>query len=303
MADEVLKIKNCSIINTKRRTKDTIVVIDDLKINRGDSVFIIGNNGSGKSTLIKALFSIRQEDNYFDINKDAIIDLKSNNFKNILSLNNQNESDPHDLLLGYTYIEQEESFRKKDSVIKSLGIIGLVALKHVKNDFNNLNEYEDKLKMLDHLVKNYSLEYFEDIYKYDDKYMNCDDKKEKEEIAFRILNKKKAIDCSGGQKKLISLLASLIKAQLLKTDLIVLDEPFNHLDHKNKIKIRDLITNIKNERKGESNPVTLIIVSHCLIFDFIKETDCFQYKIKDHKLVAISENEKIFHNCLHTEEC
>ena len=115
MVDEVLKIKNCSIVNAKKSTKDAIVVVDELKINRGNSIFIIGNNGSGKSTFIKALFSIRQEDNYFDINKDAIIDLKSMNFKNILSLNNQNESNPHDLLLGYTYIEQEESFRKNVS--------------------------------------------------------------------------------------------------------------------------------------------------------------------------------------------
>ena len=58
MVDEVLKIKNCSIVNKK--TKDAIVVVDELKINRGNSIFIIGNNGSGKSTLFSCLSGVRR---------------------------------------------------------------------------------------------------------------------------------------------------------------------------------------------------------------------------------------------------
>lgn len=302
MNDKVLTIKNCVITNSKKKTNNKIVSIDNLEVTRGDSIFILGNNGSGKSTLIKALFSIKQKDDYYEVNKGAVVKIKSYNFNHDLLLNDSESVDICDVILGFTYIEQEEVFRKSDSVIKCLEIVSEVALKHVKHLLSN-DDYVKKLNTLNEMVSDYALEYFEDLYKYNDRYLNCDSNAEKKDIAIRILKKKNANDCSGGQKKLVSILAGLIKAQILETDIIAMDEPFNHLDHKNKVKIRNLITDIKNNRKNTRKPVTLFIVSHCLIFDFINDDDCQQYIIKNTCTEKLPNDKKIFHSCLNSNLC
>ena len=207
-----------------------------------------------------------------------------------MQLNNQKKIDINQSSQSIVYISQDESFGRYDSIYKSLALQADTAL-------DNLGlKTQEMTKILEELLETYSLTFFDDIYKYDKKYKNELDIRKKKDIALKILKRKKAIDCSGGQRKIISILSGLIKALVINVDIIVLDEPLNHLDHKNKLNIVNMLTDIRKE-KETNDKITMIIISHCLVFPFINDNDCTQYKINNNELNEIL-TPKIYHNCL-----
>lgn len=295
MNDTILSVKNYKLYS-KENGLTLMLDIPDLQVKAGSAVFLTGDNGAGKSSFIKSLFSPYREDEYYEIDGASDVKLFSRSGCT-LDLNGAAKIGYREYEQSIVYIGQEENFGTFDGIIASLRLPAAVALRHL---YGGKEDYADKTAMLDRLVKTYALRFFEDVYRYEKKFKAAKAKggNSAEEAAFHILKKKKSRDCSGGQKKLISILSGLIRLQVLGCDVLVMDEPLNHLDHKNKRAVSDLISEIKEQRAD--HPLTLIIISHCMVFDFIGEPTSFEYEIVN-KTLRQREN-KIYFNCLHCYE-
>lgn len=269
------------------------ITINDFHMARGENVFIVGKNGIGKSTILKYLFSPNKEDYYATRNDDAYAVLTSEKMykKNIESINllDRQKFEKSNSYLSFVYIEQEESFVSLDSVIISILNPTRVALRETRDFFVSSIDYEKK-------TREYAIKYLKDIYQYDNKYKEAKktnkNQEELDDLAFKILSKKKTRECSGGQKKMISLLSGFLRAEALQVDLIVLDEPLNHLDRQNKIAINELI----NEARSRSESLSFLIVSHLMFFDLINLENSFQYKVEQKIKEEIPEDKKEFYN-------
>lgn len=79
---------------------------------------------------------------------------------------------------------------------------------------------------------------------------------------------------SGGEKKIVALLAILIS----EPEIILLDEPSNHLDLVSKNRVKEILKSIDK---------TVIIVSHDL--EFVKDIVNSSYELKNQKLIKLKE--------------
>lgn len=267
---------------------DEIININDFRLSRGQYVFILGKNGSGKSTILKKLFSPDKNDDYATLNyqDEAIATLNENSSMPV----NLIQKEVHNDLYSYksfVYIGQEETYVSPDSVLDSIVIPTKIALKHVQHIHRSKIDFEEKAIEL-------AMIYLKDIYSYDHHYRiakkNNSSPQELEKIALKILRKKRTAECSGGQKKMISLLSGILRAEALEVDLIVMDEPLNHLDQSNKRMINKLLL----ELLEKFIDLSILICSHLLVFDFIKDPRCHQYKIMDFELVKMEK--KVYHD-------
>lgn len=82
---------------------------------------------------------------------------------------------------------------------------------------------------------------------------------------------------SGGQKKYLQLIQSLERCDSPKVELIIIDEPVNHLDAEHIAMFSNLLLNIK----GKNPHIAFLISSHCHAFPFINKS----YEIKEKKLL------------------
>lgn len=255
----------------------SIIDIDKFTIEKGDAVFIIGRNGSGKSTLLKQIFSPLRKDQYarFDKNNPSL-----NIFSNINLLDYNYPNINHHRESSFVYIPQESNYNNQVRVYE--------VLRGPIDGVNKKRKTVDNHK-IDQLVWEYIKEYLLDVYDPTITLKNFSNE-EKEKI-IKEFKKKRINDCSGGQKKLISLIAGFIRVELLNIPLLVLDEPLNFLDPGNLNKVEMLITKLKYNLG-----LTLIIVSHLLTFEFISDSTSKQYYLKDNKLKLIKEDKKIKHN-------
>ena len=292
MVNELLEIKKLNISFGKLKNYEVFIEIDGLNVSRGSVIFFTGNNGSGKSTLLRALFSVNPNYDYFNfiVSKDTLMNLNSSHkFSIDISSFSQNIVEYHKSI---SYLDQHVSFLSRDSVLDAVKRFALVALYECRR-FYSKTDYRDKLYEIECLSEKYAFDYLVDIYQNSEKYYKSIDKKK---TAISILKQVKADNCSYGQQKLISILASIIKAIVLECDILALDEPLNHLDPNNKAYIVKLLSDLIETRNKEGNPLTIFIVSHCLVFPFIKLPNAYVYRIQDKKLVMNSE--KLFYPCL-----
>ncbi|RXM58898.1 ABC-F family ATP-binding cassette domain-containing protein [Clostridium tetani] len=188
-------------------------------INEGDKIGIIGINGTGKSTLLKIIAGIESYDN-----------------GNIITKNN----------MVVEYLPQNPYFDENSNVIQQVFKGTSAIMKTIRDYENSLEEVElnpedetlqKKLMDLTSKMDNLNLWQIES---------------EAKAIltTFGITNfYEKVKNLSGGQKKRIALCSSLVNP----CDLLILDEPTNHMDNE----IISWLEEYLNKRKG-----ALVMITH-----------------------------------------
>jgi len=210
----ILSIENL----TKAYGEKTLFKDISFKINKYDKIGLIGVNGTGKSTLLKVLADIES----FDSGEI----LKSNNFK-IQYLDQDPKFDPESTILDQIFLTDSfelSLIRKYEYTIEKLNS------SPTDEDQNNLIELTQLIEKnnvwdLEHKVKTILTQ-----------------------LGIHNFNQKMST-LSGGQRKRVALASALI----LPSDLLILDEPTNHMDQE---AIEWLETYLKNNKQ------TLLMVTH-----------------------------------------
>jgi ABC-type multidrug transport system ATPase subunit len=93
-------------------------------------------------------------------------------------------------------------------------------------------------------------------------------------------DKKKKIrnNLSYGEGKVIHLILNILK--LGRANMLLLDEPLNHLSFKNSKRLNDLMLKIKEERPD----LAILIISHCSAIKFVDKALCYDYNEKRMKI-------------------
>lgn len=188
-------------------------------INEGDKIGIIGINGTGKSTLLKIIAGIESYDN-----------------GNIITKNN---------MVG-EYLPQNPYFDENSNVIQQV-------FKGTSSIMKTIRDYENSLEEVELNPEDETLQ---------KKLMDLTSKMDNLNL-WQIESEAKAIlttfgitnfyekvkNLSGGQKKRIALCSSLVNP----CDLLILDEPTNHMDNE----IISWLEEYLNKRKG-----ALVMITH-----------------------------------------
>lgn len=258
--DYLLIVKDLLLFNNE--TKAPIIQIDNFVLNKGEQAIIFGNNGSGKSTFLNCFCRSVGHDYCSVKNGSIVLNVEGKSF-NLLSLKDRDLEtvDKHVVYVGQ---EEKYAFGYFDSIVESLSKKSL--------ETADSSQIETIIKEATDLA----YKHLDEIYIHDRKYNEAKSDEEKRLVAVKILNKKLARNCSSGQKKMISILRAILFARIYKSSLLVLDEPLNHLDYKNKIIVNNEIKALISDNKE----LSILIITHCLIFDFINSKTCKQYVIE-----------------------
>lgn len=112
---------------------------------------------------------------------------------------------------------------------------------------------------------------------------------------FDLLEKKKqkiVHNVSCGEGKVIHLITRILKMDA--TDILLLDEPLNHLSFQNSKTFNDVIEEIK-----EKNPrLTVVMISHCRAISFVDKIMKYDYEAKEMKVDDYKS-----YNCFSVEDC
>ncbi len=238
----IFEIKNLTVYVTDDHGKQSQkIVYGSFDICSGDFIIIQGRNGSGKSTLCHLLALTKT--NYFSVNKEARLIYHAEGFprESICDYDNEKASA---LCRDVVYIDQEDNFQGPDSGYDVLYEPAEVALDE-KFSGRHLHEKREQLK--------------ECIENYYDNYIQAALKSK----SLKEFKRKKATDYSGGQKKMLHILAGLIKAEVCESQMIIMDEPLNNLDGKNKCYLNNILSAFRNEKTA------ILMITHCQIFDGI----------------------------------
>ena len=239
--DLIVGVKNDEKTGNKHRFTINYGTFD---INLGDFVLIRGRNGCGKSTFLR--FFRLQGVNYFEVLNGSILFLE-NGFPD-KSIAKYTDDECTRLNCMVSYIGQEEKFLTFDSAYSFIYNYCKHALSYDKTV--PLKEKRERLKSVDEI-----------IHEYYDKYLAASFQCKN----YRTFKAKNVHSWSGGQQKMINVLAGLIKAEVLGLKLIVMDEPLNNLDGRNKDILNYLITDIRKR------DVAVMAITHCQIFDGVNK--------------------------------
>ena len=280
----IIEIKN---LKMKRGEKP---LLDDvsLTIKKGQVIFLLGPNGCGKSTLLSIFQKIRRVkffDGQFNIfcddanNSISCLDIIENDFSSTKNSNFYYKN--------VAYLDQSDLSENHASIKRTISLPASFALWELRKAkvITTNKEYREKCKELSEVVE------------------RCIDKLKDDNGK---LHKRRTRHLSGGQKRFVSFCRTYVMAKVLQTKILVLDEPLNHLDCAYKKQVNDMLCELMGERIGIGDPLTVLIVSHCLPFSFINgkfqynddeyEVDCRQFKFKDKNLEKVED--KIYHDCL-----
>ncbi len=249
----ILKITNFSFVidRTKKRT-----VFPSMDFKKGDFILLKGKNGSGKSTFLKYLnnnffdgsySSCDGKIEYFDeFEKGHVIettgsDLSSDQMaylrRRIVEIKQMDESESW--ISAYASIYDQSNF----------------ALQKMFSE-------EETEKRRTHLIK--LIHEFYDGYQLD----NGDSLALRDVlggISEKDFKRKKLKSYSGGQQKMVQIIAGFIKAIIIDSPLMIIDEPANNLDGKNKYYLNQLFKFLRKENKN----LCIVMISHCHVFDDI----------------------------------
>ncbi len=209
-------------------------------IRGGDFAIIKGRNGSGKSTLFHLL--ALTETGYFNIESGSVV-YNAEGFPDI-SIDKYGDALASALRRDIVYIGQEERFLSWHSSYDALYSQAEIAV----NEKYSGQTRSRKLFEIHKLIEGYFNDYIREIFK-------CKD--------FKEFRKRKVTSFSGGQMKMLSVLSGIIKAKVCESSLIIMDEPLNNLDGKNKYYLNKIFSEFRSES------VAMLIITHCQIFDGI----------------------------------
>ena len=236
-----------SVENLCLRLLETKTDIDygSFDVEGDDFVIIKGNNGSGKSTFLK-LFAPTKLTGYCGL-------VRGKMFYRDAGLDDSDVFsrgyDRAKLLRRVVNITQEERFSSWASAYTAMLEPATVAVSAKEKAAGILKAKE--------LVRYY----YEQVLRKSGAFTSGP-------IAFRY---KKATSFSGGQQKMLNLLSGIIKAEVIGAKLILMDEPLNNLDAKNKAIFSAMITALRRKRREEGNPIAIMAITHCQIFDGINK--------------------------------
>ncbi len=203
-----------------------------------DFVLVTGANGSGKSTFLHLFHP--QSEGYFR-RRAGTLCYRAFSEEDLLSCDNADELSRLNRMVAF--VGQEENFWTGASAHSYIYDVCRLALKDFPDKKARLGRVDDLVKM-----------YFEAYLK---RSFKCE---------YEVFRKKKARSWSGGQKKMINILAGIIKVQVCGLKLILMDEPLNNLDRDNKAILNQLLKRLREEAD-----FAILMVTHCQIFEGINK--------------------------------
>ncbi|MBQ8214235.1 MAG: ATP-binding cassette domain-containing protein [Clostridia bacterium] len=213
-------------------------------IKSGDFVLIKGRNGCGKSTFLR-LFHL-QGQKYFKVVSGSVC-FYADGFPAV-GIQDYSADELTHLNCAVAFIDQEDRFLSSDSAYSYIYNTCKIAL-----DYNRALTAKQKKEMLK---------------KVDAMILECYEKHLKDSFlckSYKSFKNKNIRTWSGGQQKMISILAGIIKAKVCDLRLLVMDEPLNNLDGKNKSILNKLLSEL---RQGN---IAVIAITHCQIFDGVNK--------------------------------
>lgn len=239
--DLIVGVKNDEGTNEKLRFS---IEYGTLDIKLGDFVLIKGRNGCGKSTFLR-LFLLQGQDYFTFEGGDLYFYAEGLPELSIKSYTNDQLSY---LKCALSFIGQEERFLSSDSAYSYIYHVCEIALSNQKT----LTAAQKRMRLRE--VDGIIYEYYQ---KYLEKSFDCK--------SYNTFKKKNVRAWSGGQQKMINVLAGIIKAKVCGLKLVLMDEPLNNLDGRNKDILNKLIADL---RRGH---VAVIAITHCQIFDGVNK--------------------------------
>ena len=213
-------------------------------IDLGDFVLIKGQNGCGKSTFLR-LFHL-QGVNYFSV-IDGEIYFCGEGFPRT-SIPDYSQDQLTHLNCAISFIGQEDRFLSSDSAYSYIYNACKIALSYDKT--LSAGQRKEKLLQVDSMIRDYYEKYLAAGFV-------CKN--------YKIFKNKSVRAWSGGQQKMINVLAGIIKAKICGLRLLIMDEPLNNLYGKIQAILNKLIADF---RRGE---VAVIAITHCQIFDGVNK--------------------------------
>lgn len=250
MSGEKIKIVSVSdlvvgVKNDEKTDKDYRFKIEygTFDVDLGDFVLIKGRNGCGKSTFLR-LFRL-QGVNYFKVLGGSII-FRDKNFPE-KSIHLYSSDELTRLNCTVSYIGQEEKFLTWDSAYSFIYNSCKLALAY-RTELSPA-ERAQRLRGADKAISEYYERFLAESF----------------QCKYNTFKSKNVHYWSGGQQKMINVLAGVIKAEVCGLKLVVMDEPLNNLDGKNKYILNNLITDLRQ------NDVAILAITHCQIFDGVNK--------------------------------
>lgn len=242
-------------------------------INASDFVLIRGQNGSGKSTFFRFFKSgelnsycksLEGEIVYYDAEGNAINVLKT---KEQAYLNRQ-----------IVDITQEDYFDKETVYVA----LGQSAIRAIENETKLAYCRKELLKKVSERIEYYYNTYLK----------KCFSNESLNRMRF-----KKVTSLSGGQRKMVQVLAGLIKAEVIKSNLILMDEPLNNLDSMFKLLINDVLADLRKKQD-----IAIMIITHCHVFREINREMRIEKTVDGNKVIFPNEITKYNKQCLTEQE-
>lgn len=274
----VVEVKDLTIGVLAENTQDGkkyrfTIDYGSFNINEGDFLLVKGRNGYGKTTFLK-LFHL-QGVNYFRVVAGDVY-FRDSAFAADKSIIDFSNDELTKLNRYVSFVGQEEIFKTGATAYTTIYDYCKTAI----NESENLTKEEKKRKLAS--VADVIKEYFD---KYLQKSFECP--------SFRAFKTKGVKTWSGGQQKMINVLAGVIKAKVCGLRLIVMDEPLNNLDGRNKDILNTLI------KKLRAGGVAVIAITHCQIFDKINKVLTITESAAGERRAVYEEREEPSHaECL-----
>ncbi len=229
----------------------TNIYYGNFDIELDDFVIIKGNNGSGKSTFLK-IFAPTKAISYCGHVRGSMFYRDGELAQKDIFAGGYDRSK---LLRTVVNITQEEKFPSWASAMSAILQPTLVAINEDKGF--TAAEKNEKIKAARALAEYY----FRDVLQASNSF-TCG------YLAFKY---KKATSFSGGQQKMLNLISGIIKAEIMGAKLILMDEPLNNLDAKNKALFSAMIEKMRKSRREAGNPIAIMAITHCQIFEGINK--------------------------------
>lgn len=238
----------------------------------GDFLLIRGRNGCGKSTLLRMLRL--QGTNYFTVKSGEMI-FHGEGFSE-KSINKYTAEELTRLNRSVSFIGQEEQFLSSDSAYSYIYNVCRIALE--SNRSLSSAEKRARLSAVDGM-----------IYDYYEKYLS----KSFDLATYKTFKRKNVRSWSGGQQKMINVLAGIIKTKAAELPLLVMDEPLNNLDGMNKFILNKLISELR------CGGVAVMAITHCQIFGGVNKLLTIEEGEDGIRRATLSEGEVYAHGeCL-----
>ena len=228
----LLNVNNVSVVIDKKEILHNV----NMNVKEHDFIFLTGNTGSGKSTFMNLIARYQP----LEIPKYSLRgDILYNGNNSHLNFSIFNAHDAQWYLREICYLKQE---------VKTSGTI----LQLFQRALNTINVSVNKLDVW---------ELFESCNVFSS-YKNEVSRKSFSRLFEKDFLDRKFESLSGGQKRVIEILIALMRSRHENIKILLIDEPFNHLDVKN-IK---LAVNLLLKLRQENKKLAIVVSTHCMAF-------------------------------------